>query len=258
MNKGRRGGHLVAALAVVVLAGLTVVGSVTAKPEKVIVGSLEMEYDGGFSPQALPKKELKPISFFLWSKIRHVEGKHPPAIREFKLDGDKNVEINVKGVPTCTAGKLQAQTTANARKVCGPAIVGSGTTEVEVQFPEQPPIDVKSELLAFNGGFRGGVTTLYIHAYLTAPVTAAIVTHVKVKKVKKGRYGTESIATIPKIAGGSGSVTYFKLKFEKGIIFGKCPDGRLQAHHRRLRRQHQSLGNGRPSLHLERLRTAGT
>jgi hypothetical protein len=231
MDKGRKGGYLAAAIAVVALAGLAVAGSVVAKPQKVIVGEIEVEYDGGFSPKALPKNKFTPISFFLWSKIRQVEGKHPPAIREFQLLGDKNVKIDVKGVPACTSGKLQSQTTSGAQKACGEeTIVGSGTTEVEVQFPEQPPIDVKSELLAFNGGFRGGVTTLFIHAYLTAPVTAAIVTTVKIKKVKKGRYGTESIATIPKIAGGSGSVTYFKLKFDKGILFGKCPDGRLQAH----------------------------
>lgn len=230
MNNGRRGGYLAAVIAVVALAGLTLVASVAAKPEKVIVGNLEVEYDGGFSPKALPKNKLTPISFFLWAKLKTVDGKHPPAIKEFKLEGDKNVVVDVKGVPTCTSGKLQSQTTAAAKKVCGPAIVGSGTTDVEVQFPEQPPIDVKSELLAFNGGFKGGVTTLYIHAYLTAPVTAAIVTTVKIKKVKKGRYGTESIASVPKIAGGSGSVTYFKLKFDKGILFAKCPDGRLQAH----------------------------
>ena len=230
MSKGRRGGYLAVVIAVVALAGLTLVSSVFAKPEKVIVGNLEVEYDGGFSPKALPKSKLTPITFFLWSKIRTVDGKHPPAIKEFQLEGDKNVEVDVKGVPTCTSGKLQSQTTSAARKVCGPAIVGSGTTEVEVQFPEQPPIDVKSELLAFNGGVKGGVTTLYIHAYLTAPVTAAIVTTVKIKKVKKGRYGTESIATVPKIAGGSGSVTYFKLKLDKGFLVAKCPDGRLQAH----------------------------
>jgi hypothetical protein len=230
MNNGRRGGYLAAALAVVALAGLAVVGSVVAKPQNVTVGNLEVEYDGGFSPQALPKNKLTPISFFLWSKIRTVDGKHPPAIKEFKLKGDKNVVVDVKGVPTCTSGRLVSQTTSAARKACPQAIVGSGETDVEVQFPEQPPIPVHSELLAFNGGFKGGVTTLYIHAYLTAPVTAAIVTTVKIKKVNKGRYGTESIATIPKIAGGSGSVTYFKLKFDKGILFAKCPDGRLQAH----------------------------
>ncbi len=230
MKKGRRGGYLAAVMAVVALAGLTLVSSVFAKPEKVIVGNLEVEYDGGFSPKALPKNKLTPISFFLWAKLRTLDNKHPPAIKEFKLEGDKNVVVDVKGVPTCTSGKLASQTTSAARKVCGKAVVGSGTTDVEVQFPEQPPIDVHSELLAVNGGVKGGVTTLYIHAYLTAPVTAAIVTTVKIKKVKKGRYGTESVATVPKIAGGAGSVTYFKLKFDKGTLFAKCPDGRLQAH----------------------------
>lgn len=230
MNNGRRGSYLAAVIAVVALAGLTLVSSVFAKPEKVIVGNLEVEYDGGFSPQALPKNKLTPISFFLWAKLKTLDGKHPPAIREFQFEGDKNVEVNVKGVPTCTSGKLQAQTSSAARKVCGTAIIGEGTTNVEVQFPEQPPIDAKSELLAFNGGFKGGVTTLFIHAYLTAPVTAAVVTTVKIKNVKKGRYGTEAIATIPKIAGGSGSPTYFKLKFDKGFLMAKCPDGRLQAH----------------------------
>jgi hypothetical protein len=231
MGNGRRGRYLAAILALCAITALAVAGSVLAKPEKVVVGNIELEYDGGFSPKVLSKKKPTPISFFLWSKIRTVSGEHPPAIREFQLDGDKNVKVDVKGVPACTSGKLQSQTTAAARKACGSeTIVGSGTTEVEVQFPEQPPIDVKSELLAFNGGFKGGVTTLYIHAYLTAPVTAAIVTTVKIKKVKKGRYGTQSIATIPKIAGGAGSVTYFKLKFDKGILFATCPDGRLQAH----------------------------
>jgi hypothetical protein len=230
MNNGRRGGYLAAVIAVAALAGLTLVSSVFAKPEKVIVGNLEVEFDGGFSPQALPKNKLTPITFFLWSKIKTVDGQHPPAVKEFKLEGDKNVEVNVKGVPTCTAGKLQAQTSDAARKVCGTAIVGEGTTEVEVQFPEQLPIDVKSDLIAFNGGLSGGVTTLFVHAYLTAPVTAAIVTTVKIKNVKKGRYGTETIGKVPKIAGGSGSPTYFKLKFEKGFLMAKCPDGRLQAH----------------------------
>lgn len=230
MKNGRTGSYLAAAIAVVALAGLAIAGSVAAKPEKVTVGNLEVEYDGGFSPKALPKGKLAPISFFLWSKIRTVDEEHPPALKEFRLDGDKNVQIDVKGLPTCKSGQLQSTTSAAARKACSPALVGTGTTEAEVQFPEQAPIDVKSELLAFNGGVKGGVTTLFVHAFLTAPVTAAIVTTVKIKNVKKGRYGTESIATIPKIAGGSGSVTYFRLKFEKGILLAKCRDGRLQAH----------------------------
>ena len=124
---------------------------------------------------------------------------------------------------------MQSRTSAAARKACGPALIGSGKTDVEVKFPEQPPILAHSELLAFNGGAKGGITTLFIHAYLTAPVVAAVVTTVKVKKIHKGRYGLESVATIPKIAGGSGSVVFFTLTLNKGIIKATCTDGHLDA-----------------------------
>ena len=163
------------------------------------------------------------------NRLAGPSGKHPPALREVLIEGDKYGSISVKGIPTCASGQLQSRTSKAAREACGPALIGSGKTDVEIKFPEQPPIDVHSELLAFNGGFKGGVTTLYIHAYLTAPVVAAVVTTVKVKKVHKGRYGLESIATVPKIAGGSGSVTFFTLTLNKGIISATCPDGHLQA-----------------------------
>ena len=85
--------------------------------------------------------------------------------------------------------------------------------------------------LTFNGGFKGGVTTLYIHAYLTVPTPAAIVTTVKIKKIHNGRYGLEAVSSIPKIAGGSGSVKSFSLTInKKGVLSAKCPDGKLQAH----------------------------
>jgi len=61
-------------------------------------------------------------------------------------------------------------------------------------------------------------------------VTGAIVTTLKIKKVHNGRYGLKTVATIPKIAGGSGSVKSFNLKInKKGVLTAKCPDGKLQA-----------------------------
>ena len=117
-----------------------------------------------------------------------------------------------------------------AREVCGKALIGSGKTDVEIKFPEQEPILAHSELLAFNGGVKGGVTTFFVHAYLTAPVTAAVVTTVKIKKIRKGRYGLLATGTVPKIAGGSGSPTFFTLTLKKGIVKATCPDGHLSAH----------------------------
>lgn len=83
------------------------------------------------------------------------------------------------------------------------------------------------------------MTTLFIHAYITVPTPAAIVTTVKIKKIHKGRYGLLSVASIPKIAGGSGSVKSFSLTINKrytykgkkmSVLTAKCPDGKLQAH----------------------------
>jgi hypothetical protein len=202
------------------------------KPVRSVEGEIETIFNGGFSPKVLSKKKQTPITFNISGEIKSLNPKepHPPALKEFLLEGDKHTSISVKGIPTCTAGKLTSQTTAGARKACGPAIIGTGKTEVGIKFEEQPEIPVKSELLVFSGGFKGGVTTLFIHAYITVPTPAAIVTTVKIKKIHKGRFGLGSVATIPKIAGGSGSVKSFELTLQKGIISASCPDGHLNAH----------------------------
>jgi hypothetical protein len=220
------------------LAALVLVGGATA--ETTTVGNIKFTADGGFSPKALPKKQMAPIALNARGKIQTVDGTHPPALKEVVLDTDKNGTIDVKGFPSkCTSGKLQSQDTKAAEKICKKAIIGKGKTDVQIAFPDSKPVDVKSDLLVFNGGFRGGTTTLYIHAYITVPVPAAIVTTVKIKKIKKGRYGLRSVASIPKIAGGSGSVTSFNLTVNKkykvkgkrkSVLNAKCPDGKLQAH----------------------------
>lgn len=219
-------------LAVLVAIALVVAGIAVAAPwVKVRVGNLEVEYNGSFSPKVLSKKKPTPITFNAAAKLRSVDPvePHPPAVREFEIEGDKNGSIDVKGIPACTSGQLQSRTSKAAREVCGKSLIGSGKTDVEIKFPEQEPILAHSELLAFNGGVKGGVTTFFVHAYLTAPVTAAVVTTVKIKKVRKGRYGLLATGTVPKIAGGSGSPTFFTLTLKKGIIKATCPDGKLQA-----------------------------
>lgn len=221
---------LAAALAV------AVAGIATAeKPTIVQVGNLKLTLNGGFTPKQLPKSgKGAPITLNVSGKIDSVDGSHPPALKEVVVETDKNGSISTKGLPTCTSGKLQAQDTAAAEKICKKAIIGSGTTDVEVEFPESNPFIAESKLLAFNGGSSGGKTTILIHAYLSSPVSAAVVTTVKISKISNGRYGTKSVASVPKIAGGYGSVRSFSLKFDRGYkntpyLFAKCPDGHLDA-----------------------------
>ncbi len=223
--------HLVITMALGALIALTVAGIATAeKPVKVRAGNLELEFNGGFSPKVLSKTKLTPITLTVSGKLKTVDGTHPPALKEFNVETDKNGAIEVKGLPVCTASKLQSQDTKHAEDICRSAIIGSGQAKAEIAFPEQAPIPATSKIIAFNGGFSGGVTTLYIHAYLTVPTPAAIVTTVKIKKIHAGRYGLKAVSTIPKIAGGSGSVVSFNLTInKKGVLLAKCPDGKLQA-----------------------------
>jgi hypothetical protein len=215
---------------------LLVAGIATAeKPTIVQGGNLKLTLNGGFTPKALPKTgKGAPITLNVSGKIQTLDGTHIPAVKEIVVETDKNGSIDVKGLPTCTSGKLQAQDTVHAEKICKDAIIGSGTTNVEVAFPEQNPFIAKSKLVAFNGGTSGGKTTIYIHAYLSSPVSAAVVTTVKISKIHNGRYGTKSIATIPKIAGGYGSAKEFSLTLDRGFkntpfLFAKCTDGHLNA-----------------------------
>lgn len=224
--------HLMLTMALAALIAVSVVGIASAgnKPVTVQAGNLELTFNGGFTPSKLSKKKLTPIKLNASGKIKTVDGTHPPALKEFILETDKNGAVNVKGLPVCKSGKLQATDTNAAEKACGKALIGTGTTTAQVEFAESSPINVNSKLLVFNGGFKGGTTTLYIHAYFSAPVSGAIVTTVKIKKEHRGRYGLKSVALIPKIAGGYGSVTSFNLSItKKGVLTAKCPDGKLQA-----------------------------
>lgn len=232
--------YLITTLALGALIAVSVAGFATAeKPVKVRAGNLELTFNGGFSPKTLPKKTLAPISFFASGLIKTLDGTHPPALKEVIVETDKNGAVNVTGYPVCKSGQLQSQDTSHAKAICRKAIIGTGKTEVEIAFPEQPPIPVKSDLIVFNGGKKGGTTTFFVHAYITVPTPAAIVTTVKIKRIHKGRFGLLAVASVPKIAGGSGSVKSFSLTINKkytykgkkmSILSAKCPDGKLQAH----------------------------
>jgi hypothetical protein len=233
----RRRIALVGALGVI--AALAIVGVSMAAggetPVTVKVGNLELTANGGFTPTALSKTKQTPIELKASGEVKEADGSHPPAAREIIIEGDKNAEVHVKGIPTCTSGQLQATSTGAALKACKSALIGEGTTTAQVAFAEQKPIDVPSKLLLFNGGEKGGKITWYVHAYFSNPISGAIVTTVTISKIHKGPYGTLAVAKVPQITGGSGSIISFNLNIKKSVagvnpISAKCVGGKLKVH----------------------------
>jgi hypothetical protein len=232
-----RGRALLAAA--VLIGAMVIAGSALAAggetPVTVKVGNLELTADGGFTPTALSKTKQTPIELTASGEVKEADGSHPPAARELIIEGDKNAEIHVKGIPTCTSGQLQATDTTAALKACKSALIGEGQTTAQVAFSEQKPITVPSKLLLFNGGEKGGKITWYAHAYFSQPISGAIVTTVTITKHPHGPFGTLAVAKIPQITGGSGSIISFDLNIKKSVggvnpISAKCVGGKLKVH----------------------------
>jgi hypothetical protein len=222
---------LILALAVAAVLSLGAAAIASAVSTTLRAGDLIVTFGGSTSPKALSKTKYTPVTTNIFGKIKTSDGTHPSAFREAVVDIDKDVKVNVKGYPVCKAGQLQARDTKAAKKACGNTLLGEGTADAEIAFPEQKPIQVPSPLLVFNGGEKGGKVTLLIHTFITVPAPTAIVTTVTI--TRKGS-GIHSIAKVPVIAGGSGSALDFSFKLGKtytykgkkvGYFEARCPDG---------------------------------
>jgi len=226
-----------AVVCAVAIAGLFL--AAVASGETVRAGNLILELEGGVSPKALSKTKFEPISLNVEGGISTADGSQPPATKEIIVDTDKNGMVNPTGLPTCSTAKIEATNTESAEKACPKAIVGKGVTDVRVLFPESTPFTAEGPLVLFNGGSIGGTALLLIHAYVNVPTPTAIVTTVTISKEHDGVYGTHSVAQVPTIAGGAGSVTKFRLTIHRlftykgnkeSYLMARCSTGHFYAH----------------------------
>ena len=119
--------------------------------------------------QALPKNKLAPITLNVVGKIAD-QRRHPPAGAEGSRSSKptRTAPSTSRACPVCKSGQLQSQRHQGTPKRSARTRSSAAARPTSrSQFPEQKPIHVNSKLLVFNGGVKGGTTTLYIHAYLT-------------------------------------------------------------------------------------------
>jgi hypothetical protein len=232
-SKRVRLGMLGAALLVAAAA----VASVAAG-DTVTAGNVTIGIEGVISPTKLSKTTPTPITLTVSGTVKTGDGSHPPALKTIALEFDKNGSIYTKGLPTCDPSKLTATLTAQAKKICGPALVGTGTVSADILFPEQAPFSASGPLLIFNGKPKGGKPVLVFHVHANVPAPTTFVTTGVISKAS-GKYGTSTEIAIPTIVSGQGSLTSFKATLhktwtykgeKKSLLYAKCPTGSLFAH----------------------------
>jgi hypothetical protein len=223
--------------ALVAVAALTLgAGASAERPISVSVGNLGIALNSGFFPKALFRTAPTPIALAFAVSPHTLDGSHPPALQELTFRFDRSLAINTKGLPACNP-KIQSLARVRVENRCRTALVGDGSMDVEIAFPEQAPIAQPSKTVLWNGGIKAGVTRLYAATYLTVPTPAALISTIEIKKIRDGRLGMEMTISIPKIAGGSGSVTDFNARIDRrfsrrgrsaSVATLECPDGKVR------------------------------
>ncbi len=202
------------------------------------IGEIVVTADGGFAPKALPKHENAPITLHGGGKISTVSGALPPILKEITILFDRHGAVDTTGLPHCTAAKLAATDTRQARRSCPTSIVGKGFGTATIAFPDSRPIHASSPLTLFNGPRRHGDPTVLAHAYLAVPAPTTFVLPIVIEKIHQGVYGYRTEATIPQIAGGAGVPISGHLKIGRkwtykgrrhSYLNARCESGRLQA-----------------------------
>ncbi len=224
--------------AIALVAGLAIAAKPKQEPVVVRAGNMVLTLNGGVTPTVMPRKELVPLGFHASGSFATVDGTHPPALEEAVFDSDKDIVVDVEGLPACRPDQLVARDTKHAKAACGDAILGQGSATVRVAFPEQIPFYATGPLILFNGGERGGAITLLAYTYVNVPAPTAVVTTAKLTRQRKGPYGLHSVVKVPRIAGGAGSIVRANLKARRvytyrgerrSVLSGRCPDGKVRA-----------------------------
>lgn len=201
------------------------------------IGSEVISATGSASPQALPAHGGAPIRVHTTVRIHTTDGSQPPTLKTMTFLFDGNGSIDARGVPVCTMDELAETTSAQARKRCAGALVGTGTGKARVALPGKAPVDVTYPLSLFNGPPAHGMPRLIGHIHETVPAPKTLLVPIEIERVKRGRYGYRVEIQVPPIAEGYGAPTladatlgrtFLRAGRKVGFVEAHCKGGRLQ------------------------------
>ncbi len=214
MGRRRRSGFALA-LATPVLVALIAAG--LAGAERTQQGDLVVSLDGGISPLRLPRHEPAPASFSLDGALYTVDGTPLPRLHRIELALAARGGIDTRGLPICPKHRLAAATPATALAVCGAALVGHGTLDIEVFIPGQEPFEYKASLRAFNGRFRDGARAVWLHIYGPRPPSSFVLGFAV--RHRRGSFPTVLVATLPPALGPLPHLARFEMTFGRRFAY---------------------------------------
>lgn len=193
-------------------------GAAIARGEISGSGGLFVSFNGGFTPNTLPRDRDVPVTVRLNTAIKTADGSRPPQLRQISLEMNRYGQVSTKGLPTCQAGLLESTDSATALARCRDALVGRGRLIANLEFPNRDPFPVEGEILAFNGRSHGRPAIL-MHIHGSQPAEVTVVLSFEMHHPAKGKFGTVLTTRIPRLASDLGYVTNVSLVFNRRYTY---------------------------------------
>lgn len=178
------------------------------------------------SPTKLSRTHPTHVTMLASGQYRTTDDSHVPALREFELEGDRHLALDLKDVPVCSSGGREPR--ESIEEVCRDALVGAGRVTVEIAFPETRLLWTPGKLRLYNDGRSDDGWRLVAVATVTVPTPSEIVIPITIRKIDDERFGWRASAEVPKIAGGSGSIYGYSLRIRKRFLRAICGNGRFE------------------------------
>jgi hypothetical protein len=214
----------VAALAAAVVA---VALAPAAQAELTERGDLFVRFDGGISPNTLPRTKLAPIAVSVAGTIRTLSGDRPPALRRIEIELNRGGRLDSHGLPACRYRELVALSSRQAREACGDSLVGGGAYIARTAFPEQGTFPSQGRILAFSGAYRGhDVILAHVFGADPLPITRIIVFHIR---RRSGTFGTVLSGTLPASVNRYGYVVAIYLRLHRNYVYRGQPRSYVSA-----------------------------
>lgn len=192
-------------------------GASSARARTVVQhGGVRVSFDGGISPDRLPRHGSAAISLDLSAAFSPTRGGELPQLRRVAIDFNSAGKLDPGVVPSCTVNEIQPATTAAAREACGRSIVGGGTFSADVRLPRQSPFPAQGQVVVFNGRFKGHPAVL-AHVYGTKPVPTSFTLPFTIAK-SGGTFGTALRASLPEATGNAAAITGLTLSLGRSIV----------------------------------------
>ncbi len=215
-------------VALTVIVGLA--GALSAIGISSAATTVSISQSKGLKPSQLPKTKYQAASLnVVVASSTDTPDEFPTAVTNTVLDFDDDGKITTTGLKTCRAN-LANTTTQQARSMCAPSLVGTGTAQALI--PAEPdPVTTNAVVTAFNGPKQGGNATIILHARTDVGITQ-VLTGV-LRKISAGDYGTRLSVPVPPLPAGA-VLTRFETTVKKkwrfrgktyNYITARCHDG---------------------------------